>query len=112
MLFSILVHVSTKDNRSLCGWSGAKNIVPQYFTVKCCETSNKLNKFRGLTFVSKTLWYTTFKKNKNKNKKKTRLLPDLKPSQNVPQQSLIKVCKFHEKINDWGQNVLYNKIYM
>ena len=29
--------------------------------------------------------------------KKTRLLPDLKRSQNVPKHSLFKLCKFHEK---------------
>ena len=43
---------------------------------------------------------------------KTRLLPDLKLLQNVPQHSLFKLCKFHEKINGQlfarGQNVLYN----
>ena len=52
------------------------------------------------TFVSKALWYRTFK------------LPDLKPLQNVPKHSLFKVCKFHEKINGHffarGQNVLFN----
>ena len=57
-----------------------------------------------ITFVSKALWYRTFKK--------TRLLPDLKLLQNVPQHSLFKLCKFHEKINGQffarGQNVLYN----
>ena len=56
------------------------------------------------TFVSKALWYRTFKK--------TRLLPDLKLLQNVPQHILFKVCKFHEKVNGQffarGQNVLYN----
>ena len=45
-------------------------------------------------------------------KKKTRLLPDLKLSQNVPKHSLFKMCKFYEKINGQnfarGQNVLYN----
>ena len=43
---------------------------------------------------------------------KTRLLPDLKLLQNVPQHLLFKLCKFHEKINGQffarGQNVLYN----
>ena len=43
---------------------------------------------------------------------KTRLLPDLKLLQNVPNQSLFKLCKFHEKINGHffarGQNLLYN----
>ena len=44
---------------------------------------------------------------------KTTLLPDLKLLQNVvPQHSLFKLCKFHEKINGQffarGQNVLYN----
>ena len=43
------------------------------------------------TFVSKALWYRTFKK--------TRLLPDLKLLRNVPHHSLFKFCKFHEKIN-------------
>ena len=45
-------------------------------------------------------------------KKKTRLLPDLKLLQNLPQHSLFKLCKFHEKINGQffasGQNVPYN----
>ena len=50
------------------------------------------------------LWYRTFKN--------TRLLPDLKLSQNVPNHTLFKLCKFHTKINSQffarGQNVLYN----
>ena len=45
---------------------------------------------------------------------KSRLLPDLNPSQNVPKHSLFKWCKFHEKINGRffarGQNVLYNAL--
>ena len=63
--------------------------------------------FARFTFVSKALWYRILKKktkqkqkqkNKNKNKKqKTRLLPNLKPLQNVPKHSLFKLCKFHEK---------------
>ena len=44
--------------------------------------------------------------------KKNRLLPDLKLLQNVPQHSLFKLCRFHEKINGQffarGQNVLYD----
>ena len=44
--------------------------------------------------------------------KKTRLLLDLKPLQNVLKHSLFKLCKFHEKTNGQflarGQNVLYN----
>ena len=44
--------------------------------------------------------------------KKTRLLPNLKPSQNVLKHSVFKLCKFDEKINGQffarGQNLLYN----
>ena len=43
---------------------------------------------------------------------KTRLLPDLKPSQNVPKHSLFILCKFHGEINGryfaGGQNGFYN----
>ena len=43
---------------------------------------------------------------------KSRLLSDLKPSQNVPKHSLFKLCKFHEKSNGHfyarGQNVPYH----
>ena len=45
-------------------------------------------------------------------KKNYRLLPDLKPSQNVPKHSLFKLCKFHEKVKGRfftkDQNVLNN----
>ena len=68
-------------------------------------------KFWTYTFVFKhvkALWYRTLKK-----KKKKRLLPDLKPSQNVLKHSLFKLWKFHEYIKYGsffarGQNVLYN----
>ena len=40
--------------------------------------------------------------------KKTRLLPDLKPSQNVTDHSLFKLCKFHAEIN--GQFLLEVKM--
>ena len=55
-------------------------------------------------FVSKALWYRAFKK--------SRLPPDLKPLQNVPNHLLLKMCKFHEKINGRtfarGQNMIEN----
>ena len=56
------------------------------------------------TFVFKALWYM--------GHLKTRLIPDLKPSQNVSMHSLFKPCKFREKnkgsIFAGDQNVLYN----
>ena len=60
--------------------------------------------FCQFIFVSRTLWYGTFKK--------TRLLPGLKSLQNVPSHLLFKLCKFHDKINGHffagDQNVLRN----
>ena len=47
-----------------------------------------------------------------KKKKKNRLFPDMKPSQNVQKHALFKLYKFSEKINGRfyarGQNMRYN----
>ena len=40
---------------------------------------------------------------------KSRLLPDLKPSQNVPKHLLFKLCKLHERIN--GPFLLHIKMW-
>ena len=80
-------------------------VLSYYFAAPLCERALPY----GDRFIVKALlatwssqmamWPPLFLKHCGIGHLKTRLLPDLKPSQNVPKHSFFKLCKFHEKIN-------------
>ena len=78
-----------------------------HVALQTCQSLTKTKKIKGHFGQFGTMWHfvdgiTTFvSKGLVKDNQKPRLLPDLKLLQNVPQHSLFKLCKFHEK-NKWA----------